>query len=387
MASSKALLCFSLSFILGIFISSFLNIPELLIYEFLILGVLFFLIFFRDKTIAIFGICLIVFGLGIFRTEIAKIAIAELEATLMPAQEKPSPLKQNLRELISKNFSPPHSLILAALTLGDDRQISQEWKQKLNVTGLRHITAISGSHVVILAGILTWFFIILGFYRNQVFYPILIFLCFFVVFTGLQPSAIRAGIMGSIFLLAQKLERQKNSLRTLIFAGALMLAFDPLLLRYNIGFQLSFLAVLGLIYLLPFFENLFERIKFLKSFGLSYLLAVTLSAQVFTLPITIYNFEYISLVTPITNILVIPLIPFLMIVAFLFLFFGAICPPLGWLISLPLYLMLNYWVQVTDFFSKLPIAYINWEISWIYIPIFYVLLGFFIYFIPRKKQF
>lgn len=380
MTSSKALLCFSLSFIFGVFVSSFLNIPELLIYEFFVLGILFSLIFLKEKTIIIFGICLLIFGLGIFKTEIAKPA-----AIGAPAYEKPSLLKQNLREIISQNFSPPHSLILAALTLGDDRQMSQEWKQKLNITGLRHITAISGSHIIILAGILTWFFIILGFHRGQAFYPVLIFICFFVFFTGLQSSAIRAGIMGSVFLLAQKIGRQKASLRTLILAAALMLGFDPLLLRHNIGFQLSFLAVLGLIYLMPFFENLFEKIKFFKPLGLSYLLAMTFSAQVFTAPISIYNFGYLSLAAPITNILIGPLIPFLMTVAFLFLFFSSFYQPLGWLISLPVYLMLDYWIWVVNFFSCLSITYINLEISWICVPISYLFLGLFIYFLSKKR--
>ena len=382
MTYSKALLCFSLSFIFGIFISSFLNVPELIIYEFLILGVLFCLIFLKEKTIVVLGICLFIFGLGIFRAEIAKSLMAETSQT----HGDVSPLKQNLRNFISQNFSPPHSLILAALTLGDDRQISYEWKQKLNVTGLRHITAISGSHIILLAGILTWFFIVLGFYRGQTFYPVLIFLVFFVFFTGLQPSAIRAGIMGSIFLFAQKLGRQKASLRTLVLAAALMLVFDPLLLWRNIGFQLSFLAVLGMIYLLPFFENLFERIFFLRPFGFSYLLAVTFSAQIFTLPITIYNFGYVSLAAPITNILIGPIIPFLLTIAFLFLFFGSICQPLGWLISLPVYLMLDYWVLIADFFSRLSISYINLEISWICLPISYMLLGLFIYFLSKRKR-
>jgi len=389
MTSSKILLYLLLSFIFGVFVSSFFNIPELIIYQLFIFGAFYsFAAFFQKEypdfkqLLVILAVCFIFFGIGIFRTEIAKedgllYSSFRVEESSL---EFFSSLRKNLREIIYQNFSPPHSSILAALTLGDKGKISKIWKEKLNIAGVRHITAISGMHIVILSSILLWFFIILGFYRNQAFYLVLLAIWFFIFLSGLQISSVRAGIMGSIFLLSQKLGRERSAVRVLILAAALILAFDPLALRYNIGFQLSFLAVLGLIFLLPSFKKFFERIKLLRGFNLSYLLGVTFSAQVFVLPILIYNFGHLSLTSPLANLLIVPILPFLMGLGFLFLVAGLIWQPLGFLFSLFVYPLLGYLVFVINFFSSFQLFYLGLKFPWEFIPIYYLLLTFFIFY-------
>lgn len=386
MTPSKILFYFSLSFILGIFIASFFNIPQFIIYEFFILGLFYGLIFFRKQLVLIFGICFIILGLGIIHTNnaISKDALSGINKTLN--QEKVSNLKYKLKEIIYENFSPPHSSILAALILGEKGKISQEWKQKLSRAGILHIIAISGMHIVILAGLLTWFFIGIGISRPQSFYFVFIILWFYIYLIGFQSSAIRAGIMGSIFLLAQKIGLQKASLRILVLAAALMLIFNPLYLRYDIGFQLSFLATLGLIYLLPFFQNLFEKFKPFKILEISYLLAITFSAQIFVLPILIYNFGYFSIISPITNILIVPISSPLMAGGFLLLIFGSIHSSFAWLISLPIYLLLEYLVFIVNFLSNLSISYVAIQTSWILIPIYYLILSIFLYCLEKRKK-
>lgn len=274
--------------------------------------------------------------------------------------------KEKLRESIEKNLSPPQSSILAAVLLGDKRKISDEFKEKLNIAGLRHITAISGMHVAILTGILMTAFIGFGFRRKPAFYLTIIIITFFIVMTGLQSSAVRAGIMGGILLLARYLGRVSISSRALVFAAAVMLAMNPLLLRLDVGFQLSFLAVLGIIYLMPYLE---KWIKFR-------ILAMTLAAQIFTLPILIYNFGYISSVSPLTNILIVPLLPFIMISGFIFASAGVIWPLLGWLIAWPVWLLLSCVVKIIDTFSQLSFAAVTLEISWPWFLAFYLILGY-----------
>jgi hypothetical protein len=169
MSPSKTFLYFLLSFIGGVFISSFLDIPKFIIYELFILGIFYSLLFFKQKAIIVFALCLIILGLGILRTETSKLSeIGSL--TVHKNQEHFFSLKQKFREVIYQNFSPPHSTILAAILLGDKGKISKDWKQKLNRAGVRHITAISGMHIVILSQILLWLAIFLGLYRGQAFY-------------------------------------------------------------------------------------------------------------------------------------------------------------------------------------------------------------------------
>jgi len=249
-------------------------------------------------------------------------------------------IKDRFREVINQNLSPPQSSILAAILLGDKRQISDEWKEKLNYAGVRHLTAVSGMHVAILTAILMSVLIAFGFWRQQAFYFTIVLIVLFIIMTGLQPSAVRAGIMGGLFLFAHYFGRGNLSDRAVVFAASFMLAQNPLLLKLDVGFQLSFLAMMGIIYFLPYLQRYFGKI-----------LAMTLSAQIFTLPVLIYNFGYLSLAAPLSNILIVPLLPFLMGLGFLFVILGAVLQPLGWLFSLPVWLLLTYIIKIVNWLS------------------------------------
>ena len=184
MALSKVFLYPALSFIAGIFLASFIYIPKLIIWEFFILGVFYLILFRKHKTIAIFAICLIFLSFGFLC--VSQIYGSRCCGDSQPPQHIVFPqfgqLRQELREVIYENMSPPQSSILAAIVLGDKGKISQEWKEKLNIAGARHITAISGMHIVILSGILVWLGITIGLYRGQAFYFALILLWLFIVF-------------------------------------------------------------------------------------------------------------------------------------------------------------------------------------------------------------
>lgn len=384
MTPSKIFLYFLLSFVGGVFLSSFFNVPKLIIWEFFILGVFYSLIFFKQKAIVVFAICLVILGLGILRTEISKDSESG-SLSVLKREGYFSALKQKFREVIYQNFSPPQSSILVAILIGDKEKITQEWKEKLNIAGVRHITAISGMHIVILSQILLWLGIFLGLYRGQAIYFALAILWCYIFLIGFQPSAIRAGIMGSALLFCQKIGRQKAALNTLILAAVIMLAVKPSLFE-NIGFQLSFLATLGIVYLTPFFKNLFEKTKILKTFNLSSLLAMTFAAQIFTLPILIYNFGYLSLAGPVTNILIVPILPYLMGSGFLFLITATLWLPLGFIFSLPVWLFLNYLILVINFFSRFFWASLNFQISSFWLVVCYFFLGYFIWQLKKKEK-
>jgi len=292
--------------------------------------------------------------------------------------------KNKLRESIYRNLSPPHSSILAAIILGDKRQISDEWKEKLNFAGVRHLTAVSGMHVAVLSAILMSFFLALGFWRKQAFYFTVFLIAFFIILTGLQTSAIRAGIMAGLFLLARHLGRENSSTRAIVLAASFMLLQNPLLLRFDVGFQLSFLAVMGIIYAGPIFQNWFRRIP--DKFQLRSILATTLSAQIFTLPILIYNFGYMSLIASLTNILIVPLLPFIMLSGFIFGLAGIFWQSLGWILSWPAWLLLTYLIKITDWFSSFPFAAYFLEIPWYWLPIFYLILGVGVYTYRNSKN-
>jgi len=222
------------------------------------------------------------------------------------------------QETVRLNILPPEGALLGAMTLGDKSNISDDMKEQLNRAGVRHITAISGMHVSIVTIQLMALLIWLGLWRQQAFYITIALVVLFVVLTGLQPSAIRAGIMGGMFLLGQHIGRINVSIRALVFAATIMLAFNPLLLGGDVGFQLSFLAVLGIILFLPIFQHFTRGIP--KDLRVARdLVGMTIAAQILTLPILIYNFGQISLVSVVGNILIVPVLPLVFAFGFIFL--------------------------------------------------------------------
>ncbi len=292
--------------------------------------------------------------------------------------------KSKLRKSLYENISPPQSAILGAIILGDKKQISEEYKEKLNITGTRHITCVSGLHIVLLAGILMWLGMALGLWKSQAFYFAIVVLFLYIIMIGAPASAVRAGIMGGLFLLAEKTGRMNKSDRALVLAAALMLFYNPLLLRYDVGFQLSFLATLGIIHLMPFFQHRLKKIplEFVRN-----ILAMTFSAYVFTLPILIYNFGYVSLVSPIANVLIVPLLPFIMIFGLVSGLVGIFWQFLGWIFSLPNWFFLTYIVKTIDFFSQLPVAFVAINnMHWLWVIVYYLVLVYLVRHLNQRQN-
>lgn len=395
MTPSKVLLYILLSFIGGVFLASFVAVPQIIIWEVFVLGIFYSLVFFKQRAILVFGICMIIFGIGIIRisrfqnidiSEYQNIDISKFQNIEISKYQNTgisASLNQKLDTVITKNLSPPNSSILSAILLGNKHSISKQWKEKLNRAGIRHITAISGMHIAIISALLLQLGIMLGLYRGQAFYFAVIILWLFIFMVGAPPSAVRAGIMGSMVLFAQKIGRQKSADRALLLTAGVMLAVNPLLLRDSIGFQLSFMAMLGIIYLMPFFQKFCSRPALKQIWGL---VSMSLAAQIFVLPLLIYHFGQFSIISPITNLLIVPILPILMITGFLFVILGTIFLPLSFIFLFPTWLMLSYITELTNLFANLSFSTINLQIHWLWLLIVYTLLGTLIWQIRKREK-
>lgn len=294
--------------------------------------------------------------------------------------------KDKLRQSIYRSLSPPQSSILGAMLLGDKNRMSQDLKEKLNIAGVRHITTVSGMHVVILSSILMSLLLWLGFWRGQAFYISIIIIFLFIAMTGFQTSGVRAGIMGGLFLLGQKIGRKSVSSRAIVMAAGTMLVINPLLLFHDVGFQLSFLATMGIIYLSSAFKKWLRFIP-QKLIRLKEIIAMTFAAQIFTLPILVYNFGRISLVAPLTNVLILPFVYWIMIFGFIFGLAGILWQPLGMIFSLPCWFLLTYLIKIVDFFFRGGWAAKTFEnVRWLWLIISYLILGFFVWYLNKKER-
>jgi len=298
--------------------------------------------------------------------------------------------KQKIRANLQHNFLPPYSSILEGTVLGDNGAMTTDLKDKLNVTGLRHIIAVSGTHVVILSAIIMSLLMAVGLWRGQAFYIAIILICVYIVLTGLPPSGVRAGIMGGIYLLSQKVGRQTMGSRLITLAAAVMLLINPLLLSYDVGFQLSFLAVLGLIYLEPFLRLMIKKLikqpKGNVAENFIGIISTTFAAQIFTLPIMVYNFGNISFVSPVTNLLILPIVYWLMVFGFLTSIIGIFSNFLGWILSIPCWFLLAYFMWVIDFFSQPWASKIMPAIHWIWLVISYSAIFIAVWFLNKKYR-
>jgi competence protein ComEC len=232
----------------------------------------------------------------------------------------------------------PQASLMAGIVLGSKESLPAEFYRALQRSGTMHIVVASGTNVTLLAGTAVSFFL-LFFSRRLAVILSFIMIWFYVVLAGADPPVIRAGIMGSLAFLAMGLGRQADAWRGLALSAAVMLFINPDLL-FDIGFQLSFSAVFGILFFGPRFLELFKRLPTQIKGDLSQ----TLAAQIATLPILLYNFHYYSPWSIPANLLIVSVIPVIMRLGMI----GAFFPPVLWL-ALPL---LSWIVLVVELFGK-----------------------------------
>src|SRR3989339_104510 len=228
--------------------------------------------------------------------------------------------KGKFEDVLNEIFPEPSSSLAAGLLLGSRRGIPEDVQNDFRDVGLSHIVAISGYNITI---VIAFVCSLLSFLpkRKQI-----MFSCFFVVlftfFVGASAAVVRAAIMGLISLMAIFFGRRNFALRSMLFEAFFMNLFNPKILIYDVGFQLSFAATFGIIYVSPilkeFFEKRLSRIYSIipETFSVRDSLFLTLSAQITTLPIMLNSFGRVSLVAPIVNVIVAPMIPMAMMFSF-----------------------------------------------------------------------
>ncbi len=293
--------------------------------------------------------------------------------------------KNLMEEKVNQVVPQPQAALANGLLFGGSGRLSQEVSDNFSKTGMTHIVAVSGYNVSIIAEYLIWLGILLGLWRKQAFWFALAGIIIFVVMIGLPASAVRAGVMGTLLIWAVKNGRLANSYNAIVFAGAVMLLINPLILRWDIGFQLSFLATLGIIMLAPFWERYFIRKH--KALGLTEILFLTVSAQIFVLPIILHNFHNLSLVSVPANLLILTIVPITMLLVFLTAVSGFIFYPLSLAFSWLAYLPLKYEIEIVEALAGLKWASLEIEnFGWQGAVAWYCILFFGIFFLKRRMK-
>ena len=177
-----------------------------------------------------------------------------------------------------------------------------------------------------------------------------------------------------IVLLTPFLNRNTKPLYSLILVADLLVLINPYIIVYDIGFQLSFLAVLGLLFYIKYFQKVLIFIP--NKYKLREVLSVTLAAQVFTWPLIVYYFHIFSFIAPLANFLILPFLPFILGLAIFLSLFGFI-PFLAELIARPLFVLLKIIVIIVQYLSNIPLAYLeihNFDLKYLSLSFLFLIL-------------
>ncbi len=290
----------------------------------------------------------------------------------------------SLRDRLVENFQAflpaEKASFLAGLTLGDRREFSREFQQELSRSGTTHLVALSGYNISILA--IAARIIFRSFLpRVLSFWLTLLAIFGFVAMTGAEASVARAALMGGAFLLAQRLNRVYDFRNAITIAAFLMVLFNPFLLRFDVGFQLSFLALLGIVYLLPAIKE-FLKIESEESFlGWKNNLLTTLSAQLAVLPVLLSSFGSFSVLSLLANVLILEFVPLTMAAGFVLGFLGFFSYYLSLIFSGLVNLFLSYELFIISFFSRFNFSFVM-PVNFLFLFFYYLAL---ISFIFRKQ--
>ena len=266
-------------------------------------------------------------------------------------------------------YSPAGQLV-SSIVLGRKAvDLPYEIRDRFIQAGLAHVLAASGFHVSLLLGVVLALTRRLS--KQTQFLIGLTTLVIYIGLTGIQPSVMRAAIMGVGALFALVSERKVKPLGSLLLAATLLLLYNPLWI-WDLGFQLSFLATLGLLVTLPW---VVKRLDWLPP-AIATIIAIPLAVFPWVLPLQLYVFGVVAPYSILVNILTVPLIVVISIGGMISALAALVVPVLGSAIALLLYYPTHWLIAIVNFFTELPgNSLALGTISWVQLVALYGLIG------------
>lgn len=292
-------------------------------------------------------------------------------------------LKHSVMNLFKRILPSDEATFLAGLTIGARGSFPESLTNALRESGTMHLVALSGYNIMILVSICMMFFVYIMRRRAAVYFTIGT-IVFFVVFAGAESSLVRAAILGFLSLLAGEVGRRFDIRQALIAAAVCMTAINPKILLFDIGFQLSFLAFLGIAYIAPVLKHRFGVEEGKKWFAFKSLALDTCAAQLATIPVLVAQFGTISIIGILSNVIILEFIPLTMGLGFLTMLFGYIWFPLAFGVGMLAHIFLFMELFIIKFFGSLHFG-IPARIGPFIAGIYYLLLGLFVW--ARRKIF
>lgn len=262
-------------------------------------------------------------------------------------------VKHYLVSGIKAALPEPESALLAGLLVGEKQSLGEDITEAFRNAGVVHIIVLSGYNVALVINAVS--FIVDSFLpRVAALSTAGIAIVAFALMTGASETTIRASVMALIVLLARFLHRPTDGIRVLLIAAAGMALLNPYLVLYDLSYQLSILATLGLILFSDFFAKRMSWIP--ETFALREIVATTIATQVTVLPLLVLSVGAVSIVSLFSNVLILPAVPAAMLIGFI----AAMIASVSWLLAFPFsllaYAILHYIISVSVWFGSLPFS-------------------------------
>ncbi|MCA9360988.1 ComEC/Rec2 family competence protein [Candidatus Kaiserbacteria bacterium] len=261
--------------------------------------------------------------------------------------------KQDFMHRLEEVIIEPEVGLAEGLLLGVKQGLGDNLEMAFRKTGIIHIVVLSGYNVMLVVTFVLYVFAYFLPFRARLIAGV-IAIALFALLVGLSSTVVRASVMASLLLMARSIGKSYQVLRGLVVAGIIMLIINPYLLAFDIGFQLSFIATLGLILVAPYVESKFKAVP--TSFGIREFLTATISTQIFVLPILLYQIGEFSVVAVLVNVLVLPMVPVAMMLTFLVGVTGVFSATIASVFGFLAYLSLLYIITLAEGFASLPFS-------------------------------
>lgn len=294
-------------------------------------------------------------------------------------------LQSGFRARVNALLPEPESGLLTGLLIGGSDTLAPETKDAFARAGLSHIVAVSGYNMSVVAEGLVIFSLILGLWRRSAVVVGVIGLAGFLLVIDGSAASLRAAFMTWLAFGAYFVGRPNASWNGLLIAAAVMLVMNPLLIRFDVGFQLSFLATLALLV----FARSFETFDFFRRWygKVAALFLTTVVIELFTLPVIVSAFGTLSLIAPFANALVLPLIPLAMFTGIAATLVTAVFPVLSFVVMPLVWLPLALVIRLAEGMAGLPMASLSGlDIAPVFAVLWYVGLGIGVYFLERTRK-
>lgn len=276
--------------------------------------------------------------------------------------------KDKLLDIIYSSLPDNEARILDGLMLGNQRAISDDIYDKFKITGTVHILAVSGMNVGLIAFFVFLLLKLMRVKRKAAAAITFVLITVFAVITGAGASIVRATLMSYAVLIAVMIERDADMINSLAAAAFVILLINPSDL-YDVGFQLSFLATASLIYYCEWIKKLFPKVPE----SISVTAASTIAAQIFLTPVMINTFHQLSLISVLTNLIIVPLSGTISVIGFAMWLFGTASQAAARIFGASIWALIKLMMLAVNLMAKVPYAAISVRtMPWLFTAVYYI---------------